>query len=328
LVDKTISNPHDILPALELSRQASRPLLIVSHGLEGDARNAVVMNTVQGMLKVCSVKAPRIGEKRSQILENLAILTGGNVLSDVTGVNLKDVAADQVVGGADNIKVTSETTTIFEGHGQDDEIEDRIKMMRGRLAQAHSEHDKEFYQQQASHMSGGIAVIRVGAASELEMKEYKARVEDALSATQSAVQSGIVPGGGTTLLAIAAHLDDLMKNYPDETGCEGEEERYGYSLLAKSLREPFMHIMRNAGRDPSECYFLFKQASEKTPALVMDARTGEIKDALEAGIIDPSRVIEQVLINSVSVAGTAITTACMITSSKTADCFDDDTKHV
>lgn len=326
IADKQLTAPQDVVPAMTLAAEAGRPLLIVSHGLEGHAKQVVVMNHIQGRVTSCSVKAPRIGEKRSQILENLAVLTDGMVVSDATGVKLTDDNAGVLLGGVDSANITAHTTTFIGGNGSDGNIDEKIRQLRGRLATSSSEHDKEFYQQQISQMSGGIAVIKVGAATELELKEYKARVEDALSATQSAVQSGIVPGGGSTLLEIADYLEFLTTEDAgeDRVDFESQDEAHGYLLLRKSLSEPFRRIMANAGREPFECLYLFNEARRQNSAVVMDARTGEISDAMEAGVIDPARVVEQVLTNAVSVAGISITTACMITESGTPDCFDTD----
>ena len=324
VADKTITAPQEVVPAMELAAESGRPLLIVSHGLEGHARQVVVMNHVQGRVSSCSVKAPRIGEKRAQILENLAVLTDGMVISDTTGVNLKDTGASIVLGSTASVHVTGSTTTFIGGDGSDGNVEEKIRQLRGRLSSASSEHDREFYQQQISQMSGGVAVIKVGAASELELKEYKARVEDALSATQSAVQSGIVPGGGATLLEVSDYLEFLTTEDAGDLHVtfDSLDEEHGYNLLRDSLSEPFRRIMINAGREPFECLYLFNEARRQDSSVVYDARTGEISNAMEAGVIDPTRVVAQVLTNAVSVAGISITTACMITDSKTVDIFE------
>jgi len=326
MADKQLTSPQDVVPAMSMAAETGRPLLIVSHGLEGHAKQIVVMNHIQGRVTSCSVKAPRIGEKRSQILENLAVLTDGMVVSDATGVQLTDDSAGTLLGGADSVNVTSQTTTFIGGNGSSGNVEEKIRQLRGRLAASGSEHDKEFYQQQISQMSGGIAVIKVGAATELELKEYKARVEDALSATQSAVQSGIVPGGGATLLEIGDYLEFLTTEEAEDSRVtfESSDEAHGYHILRKSLSEPFRRIMSNAGREPFECLYIFNEARRQDDTVVMDARTGEISNAMEAGVVDPARVVEQVLTNAVSVAGISITTACMITSSKTEDIFTED----
>lgn len=321
LADKTLSNPQEIIPALEVASESSRPLLIISHGLEGHARQVVLYNHIQGRIKACSVKAPRIGDKRSEILSNLAVMTDGLVVSDATKIHFKTTPVNQILGGVDTVTIDTNHTTLVGGHGSDEDVETRIKELRARLESSGSEHDKEFYQKQASQMSGGIAVLKVGAATEIALKEYKARVEDALSATQAAVQSGIVPGGGTTLLEISNYLEFLLEDEDSDLHFQTREEYHGYQLLVEALKEPFLRIMRNAGREPFECLYRFKEASAKAESLVMDARTGEIVNALEAGVIDPARVVEQVLTNAVSVAGIAITTSCMIVNASTEDFF-------
>jgi len=326
IADKVLKVPADVVPAMQLASESSRPLLIVSQGLEGHARQVVVMNHLQGNVISCSVKAPRIGDKRTQILHNLAALCGAVVVSDATGVTLDDVEPAEALGSADTVNITSATTTFVGGAGETEAIEKKIRELRGRLERSGSEHDREFYQQQVSQMSGGIAVIKVGATSELELKEYKARVEDALSATQSGVESGIVPGGGATLLEISDFLDFLTTDEADEGKItfSSPDEEHGYHLLRKTLSAPFQRIMVNAGRNPFEDLFRFNEARREDSTVVMDARTGVISNALEAGVIDPAKVVENVLVNSVSVAGIAITTACMITESTTEDCFPED----
>lgn len=326
IADKILQSPQDILPALELAAESGRALFIVSHGLEGYARQMVVTNNVQGVIKACSVKSPRIGDKRAQILSNLAVLTGGQIVSDHTGALLTQENVQDMLGGLDSVTVTRDETIMLGGNGDPDQIESCVRGLRGRMNSSGSEHDREFYQRQISQISGGISVIKVGAATELELKEYKARVEDALSATQSAVQGGIVPGGGSTLLEIVDYLEFLTTEdaHEDRVTFPTMEESLGYKILQESLSAPFFQIMRNAGREPFECLYKFNEARQKEDNLVMDARTGVISSALEAGVIDPAKVVHQVLANSVSLAGIAITTECMITNATTEDIFADD----
>jgi chaperonin GroEL len=312
LADKRITDIQDVLPALEMSSRTRRPLLIVAHDLDGQALQVCVFNHLNRKVDVCAVKAPRIGEKRTQILENLAVLTGSVVVSDQTGVSLQKAHAEDVLGGVDSVKVTKDTTTFVGGHGHPDDIESHIKSLKSRLDLSGSEHDKEFYQQQMSQMSGGIAIIRVGASTEAELKEYKARVEDALSATQSAVRGGIVPGGGATLLQIADYLRFLRTDEESGLVLESMDEKVGYDIFVQSLEKPFLQIVQNAGIEPQKALYAFMQDSEGASNLVFDVRSGTVKDALEIGILDPARVVEQVLQNATSVASTLATSAALI----------------
>lgn len=325
LADQSLKTDQDILPALEKAVQSNRPLMIIAHDLEGAALQTCLFNHINRKVTVCAAKAPRIGEKRTQILENVAVLTGAEVVSPKTGNTLQNRDANDMLGGADSITVTKDTTTLVGGQGSTDDVESKVKELRSRAKSAGSEHDKEFYQQQMSQLSGGIAVIRVGAATEIELKEYKARVEDALSATQSAVRGGIVPGGGAVLLQVADYLTFLLNDDDTDLGLESVEERRGFELLIKALEKPFFQIMENAGIEPNGAIYKYKQAIEEggAPNLIMDARTGEIKDAMESGVIDPTLVVEQVLKNSVSAASTLATASCLVVDAETDDLEDD-----
>lgn len=326
LADKRLKEVNDVLPAMEVAQRTSRPLMIIAHDLEGKALQLCLFNHLNRKVDICAAKAPRIGEKRTQILENLAVLTGGQIVSDAKGVDLQSTNPEDVLGGSDSVKVDKETTTFVGGQGETEDVEQRVKDLRGRISQSGSEHDKEFYQQQMSQMSGGVAVIRVGAATEIELKEYKARVEDALSATQAAVKGGIVPGGGATLLQISEFLEFLKEDKEVDLGLESDSERQGFDILIKALKVPFFQIMRNAGIEPNSAYYDYQRAVNENNdvSLVMDARDGKIKDSLEVGVIDPALVVIQVIKNGVSTASTLATASCIVVDSDMEDIFEED----
>lgn len=329
LADQRLKTDQDVLPALEKAVQSNRPLMIIAHDLEDTAFQTCLMNHLNRKITVCMAKAPRIGEKRTQILENLATLCGAEVVSPQTGNTLQNRDADDMLGGSDSVTITKETTTFVGGSGESDAVEAKIRELRTRAQTAGSEHDKEFYQQQMSSLSGGIAVIRVGAHTEIELKEYKARVEDALSATQAAVRGGIVPGGGSILLQVADYLTFLLEDDDTDLGLESLDERKGFEILIKALERPFFQIMKNAGIEPNGAIYKYKEAIREggAPNLIMDARTGEIRDALEVGVIDPTLVVEQVLKNSVSVASTLATASCLVVNSDTEDMDDEENNN-
>lgn len=311
IADQRLTSAHDLLPALELAHQENRPLFIVAHDLEGEALKVCLFNHLNRVITVAACKAPRIGEKRTEILQNLAALTGGKVVSNDTGVSLTNVDPQVLLGGVSTVTCDKDVTTFVGGHGTDGEIQEQIAGLKARLGAAWSEHDKEFYQQQMSQLSGGIALIKVGAATEVALKEYKARVEDALSATSSAVRSGIVPGGGVTLLEAATYLEDAGQNLE----WANEEEAYGYEILKKSLKKPFVQIVENAGYNAQRALIAYED--EGGGGKVFDARQGQIADALEVGVIDPVIVVQQVIQNAVSVATTLATASCIIAEADT-----------
>ena len=325
LANENIDSLQEIMPVLEYVVQQKKPLLIIAHDVAGEALQTLIMNHLQGKIKCCAVKAPRIGDKRSEILDNLGVLLGGQVMSQVTGVRGTNTEPEALLGTCKSVTIDKGSTTIIEGGGEDESLELKIKELRGKLAASGSEHDKEFYQQQVSQLSGGIAIIRVGASTETELKEYKARVEDALSATQCAVQTGIVPGGGCTLIEAA---DFLSSELEDMDFANGDEEA-GYKVMIDALEEPFLQIVRNTGRKPEATYYEFRRHQEDmdTPDLVFDAREGEFASALECGVIDPARVVEQVLTNAVSTVGTLATASCMVVDQKTFDISEEDSDN-
>jgi chaperonin GroEL len=315
LADKRISDIHELIPALESAYREKRPLLVIAHDVEGQALQTCLTNHAQRRLDVCVVRAPRIGEKRSQILENLATLSGGLVISDATQTSLKTTPVDEVLGGVDSVLVTHETTTLVGWHGVEKDILLKIREMETKLQTSGSEHDKEFYQQQMSQMGGGLAIIRVGAFTELALKEYKARIEDALSATQSSIKEGIVAGGGSTLVQISDYLEYLMDE--GEVSFENEDERVGYVVVYQALKAPFFRILHNAGIEPQRALIKLTDAFIDDPTSVFDLKTETVLPALEAGVVDPTLVVKEVLRNSVSVSSSLAMTKALIVNKST-----------
>lgn len=319
LADYKIASAQELMPAMQFAAQNRRPLFVVAHDVEGDALAMMVANHLQGNLPCCAIKCPRIGDKRSQILEDLAVLTGGQVLNPQTGVTVQSVTMEELLGGCDSVTVDRNRTTLLGGEGSDEDIEERIKVLRGQISLLGSPHDQEFTQQRISQLGGGMAIIRVGANSELELKEYKARVEDALSATKAAVQSGVVPGGGCTLLEISQMLKILADE--EQTDFANLDERSGWILVAEAFEAPFKQIVANTGLSEEVLLHQYRQAVDErnTPDLVYDVNTEEIRPAFEAGIVDPVLVVEQGIKNSVSVSSMLLTTACAIGFASEAD---------
>lgn len=312
LVDGRVTQAQDILPALEHAAQARRPLLVVAHDVEGEALAVMVTNHVQGRLRSCAIKAPRIGDKRRQVLEDLAVLTGGQIYDAGANVTFKSYGADQLLGTCEAVRVEKSQTTILGGGGAEEALEGRIRTLRAKLDTTASPHDKEFLQQCISQLGGGMAVIRVGAATEVELREYKARVEDALSATKSAVKSGVVPGGGCTLLEVAGMLKSLAEG--GETLLADAEERCGWDIVVQALEAPFKQIVHNAGLSPDVMLADYRRevAAQDTPDLVFDVRQEAIVPAFASGIIDPALVVEEGIKNAVSIASTLLTSSAAI----------------
>lgn len=312
LADKRISSAQDIMSAMEHAASQRRPLFVVAHDVEGEALAMLITNHLQGKLKACAVKAPRIGDKRSQVLEDLAVLTGGQVISPEKGITFKSVHPGDYLGGCATASAAKQHTTFLGGDGEDDAIAQRIKVLRGQVKLSGSPHDQEFTQQRISQLGGGMAVIRVGANSEVELKEYKARVEDALSATKAAVKGGVCPGGGCTLIEVSNMLNILAED--EETVFVNEEEKAGWVLVAKALEAPFQQIVKNAGLSPEVLLHQYRTEVEKreTPDLVFDVNAEEIRPCFEAGIVDPVLVVEEGIKNAVSVSSLLITTSCAI----------------